>query len=831
MTDLRRHSHGRGNLLHTLMRNLRFAIRRMAKSPGFTATAVLSLALGIGASTAIFSLVNAILLRELPLRAPEELVEIYESDPDFEYGVFSYPDYEDFRDGTGEVFSGVAATRLVPTQSDRDGSVESLMGEAVSGNLFGVLGVEAQIGRTLLPEDDVTPGGHPVVMLSHDYWQSRYGGDPSVVGQDIRIGGRPYAIVGVVPEAYSGSFRSLMPAFYAPIMMVNELMPGDSDQLEARGSHSVFVKARLRPGVVLPQAQSAADAVAASLKERDLDEWDPAGAFRLVPREEVILFPPMDSYIRAASVLLMVAVSLLVLMACTNLASFLLAKALDRRKEIALRLALGARRRSLVAQMLSESVVLGLLGGVAGIGLAYVLLRLLVNADLPLPLPINLDLSLDSTVLLFSLLLSLAAGFLLGLAPAFQNLHGDLTATLRNESPGAGQGGKLWLRNALVVSQVAMSLLLLLVAGLFVRSMDRIQSVDPGFGRQPTALLSFMVPTTRYDAEEGRALVERLVDRFEQIPGAGSIGLIDNLHLNPTNTQYIGFNVDGVEPPPEREFHQADRATVDPGFFAAAGIRIVQGRNFNQHDLADGQSVVIINEAMAHKLWPERDPVGQSLRTDDEQSLLIVGVASTAKVRSLGEAPKSFVYLPYSQSYSSALTAVVPSQVDPQRTVLDLVAAAGEIDPELFIWEAKTMQDHLGVVLLPARLSAFVLSAFAALALILAIIGLYGMVSYAVAQRRREVGIRMAIGADGGSVIRLLMSGGMKLVAIGTALGLLLALGVSRLLSGLLFELSALDPFTFLVWPLALGFTGAVAALLPARAASNVDPAEVLRAE
>ena len=822
-------SHGDG--FHTLMRNLRFAGRRIAKSPGFSATAVLSLALGIGASTAIFSLVNAVLLRELPLRAPEKLVEIYESTPDFEFGIFSYPDFEDFRDATAEVFTGVAATRLLPTQADRDGSVEMLVAEGVSGNLFPVLGVEAALGRTLLPEDDVTPGGHPVVMLGHDYWQSRYAGDPGVVGRDIRLGGRVYTIVGVAPESYPGSFRSLVPALYAPILMSNELMPSDGNVLESRGSHSIFVKARLRPGVSQAQAQAAADAVAASLLERDLPEWDPAGSFRLLPRNDVILFPPMDSFIRAASVLLMVAVGLLVLMACTNLASFLLARSLDRRKEIALRLSLGAPRRSLVAQMLTETLVLGLLGGLAGIGLAQGLLGLLVRADLPLPLPIDLDLRLDSNVLLFSLVLSLAAGCLLGLAPALQNLRGDLTSTLRNETAGAGQGGKLRLRNALVVAQVAMSLVLLLVAGLFVRSMDRIQSVDPGFGNEPTALLSFLVPHTRYDETEGRLLVERLRDRLAQIPGARSVGLIDNLHLNTLNTQFIGFNVDGVEPPPERENHLADRATIDPGFFEAAGIRIVEGRNFTDFDRIDAPPVVVINQALAERFWPGQSAIGQTIRQTNGENFEVVGVASQTKVRSLGEDPRPLVYLPYSQSYSSAMTAVVPTAVDPQPIVLELVSATREIDPELFLWEAKTMERHLGIVLLPARLSALVLSAFAALAFTLAVLGLYGMVRYAVAQRRREVGIRMSLGADGGSVVRLLMGSGMKLVALGSAIGLLVAVGVSRLLSGLLFDLDALDPITFIAIPLALGLTAGLAALLPAHSASRVDPAKVLRSE
>ncbi|MCP3962498.1 MAG: ABC transporter permease [bacterium] len=811
---------------------LRYAARRLSKQPGFTATAVFSLALGIGANTAIFSLVNAVLIRELPLRAPEELVVVFVSTPDFEYNVFSYPDYEDLRDGTGEVFSGLAGARLIITQTDRDGGIETLIGEAVTGNLFPVLGVAAQVGRTLLPEDDESPGGHPVVMLGHDYWQSRYAGDRAAVGQEIRIGGRSYTIIGVAPESYPGSFRALTAAIYVPIMMINEVMPSDSDELEERGHHSIFVKARLRPGVSLPQAQAAADAVAAHLRELDLEEWDPDARFSFVPQEEVILYPPFDRFVRAASWLLMVVVGLVLLMACINLASFLLAKSLDRRKEIAVRLALGAQRRSLVGQLLTETALLGLLGGLAGVGLAFGLLRLLFAADLPLPVPVDLDLGLDLRVLAFSLAISLAAGVLLGLAPALQNLRGDLAQTLRSEGAGGGQGGKLRLRNALVIFQVAISLVLLLAAGLFLRSMQRLQSVDPGFGHRPTALLTFLIPATRYDEETGRVLARRLVERFEQLPGVEAVGLTDNLHLNVMNTQMMDVNVDGVEPPAGRDSYLADRAAVDEGFFEAAGIEILQGRAFERSDRSDTEPVAIISEAMARRFWGSGDPLGQMIRPGGENpDLQVIGVASDAKVRSLGEAPRAFVYRPLSQDYGSNLTAVARTAAGPERTSLELLAAAREIEPELFVWKAETMERHLGIVRLPGRLSAVLLSAFAVLALILAVVGLYGLVSYSVAQRQREMGIRMALGADGGAVVRLLVRHGAGLVLIGGAVGLLAGAVLARLLTGLLFGVSALDPTTFVVLPLVLGAAGLAAALVPALAARRIDPAAVLRAE
>lgn len=823
----RRDSHFR-----LLWRNLQYGARRLGRKPGFTLIAVLSLAVGIGANTAIFSLINAILLREPPLKAPEELVNLYISTPDFPYSTFSYPDFRDLRDETGEVFSGVSATRAILAQVDRDGSIEMLLGEAVSGNYFTLLGVEAQLGRTLLPEDDVAPGAHPVVVLSHGYWQSAFGGDPDVVGQAIRLNGRPYTVVGVAPVDYTGNLRGLEPPLFVPIMMMNELMATTRDEMEARGNHSIFVKARLKAGASMAEAQVATEGVALRLAEAQTDNWDPGGSFLLIPTEEVLLFPPFDRFVRAAAWLLMIVVGLVLLMACMNLASFLLAQALDRRKEIALRLALGANRRGLVGQLLTETVMLSLLGGVAGVVVAAGSLRFLLGADLPLPLPVSLDLGLDWTVLGFSLLISLIAGIFLGLVPALQSTRPDLASTLKDETVGAGRSGKWTLRNALVVAQVTVSLVLLVGAGLFLRSFQQVQSVDPGFGRNPAAILTVMVPATRFTEDEGRVFARGMLDRFGQLPGVEAVGMIDNLHLNTLNTQSIGFNVDGVEPPPDREGHTADRATVDPGFYEAVGIQILRGRNFSDRDLPDRPQVAIVSEAMARKFWssPE-EALGRVIRRDDDPDLLVIGVAGDAKVRSLGEAPRSFIYLPYSQAYSSFLTVVARTSLDPERLALEMLATGRGLDPEFWVWETKTMDRHLGVVLLPARLSALLLSVFAGLALALASVGLYGVVSYAVSQRTREVGIRMSLGATPGGIVRLLMQSGLKLVAVGGVIGLTLALAVSRLLGRLLFGVASADLFTFVTVPAVLVVAAILAAYVPARRASQVDPVTALRAE
>lgn len=820
-------------MLHQLWKNVQYSARRLAQRPGFTLVAILSLALGIGANSAIFSLVNAVLLRKAPLVKPEELVEIYLSSPEFEYNAFSYPDYRDFVEGTKDLFAEVSGTKLTLTQTDSDSGVEVLPAEMVTGNYFGILGIAAALGRTILPEDDVAPGAHPVVMLGHNHWLKAFGGDPAVVGRETRIGGRPYTIIGVAPADYEGHFRGLAPAFFLPRMMLNEVSPSNYDQLEQRGDHGLFVKGRLRPGVTLAQVQTAADAVAERLRESAVEDWDPQASFLFVPTSDVILYPPFDRFVRAAAWLLMIVVGLVLLMACVNLASFLLARAIDRRKEVALRIALGATRGRLVGQLLTETLLLALLGGVSGVALGQGLLALLVGADLPLPVPLTLDLGLDPTVLGFSLLVSLAAGLLLGLAPALQTTNPDVSATIKDETAGVGRSGGLTLRNALVVLQVATSVVLLVGAGLFLRSFQRIQTVDPGFGRDPSAVLTVLLPGSRYSEEQGRLFEKRLEERLLQVPGVTAVGVTSNLHLNTLNTQNMDVNVDGIEPPPGRESHLVDRATVSSGFFEAAGVGILRGRNFEANDLPDSPPVAIVNEALVDKFWPGQDPLGRMLRRPgvDDDDLMVVGVATTAKIRSLGEAPRPFVYVPFSQRYTSYVTVVAKTSAEPERTVLDLVAASRELDSEVWIWESTTMARYLGIVLLPARLSALLLSAFAAVALALASIGLYGIVSYSVSQRSREVGIRMSLGADGGSVVGMLMGSGLKMVGMGAAFGVVASLAAMPALANLLFGIQPTDVVSFVVMPLVLIVVATLAAYVPARRASRIDPVRALKAE
>ncbi len=815
--------------METLARDLRFALRRLAQKPAFTAIAILSLAIGIGANTAIFSLINAIILRDLPLQRPEELVDVYQSVAGFSHGPFSFPDIEDLRREASDAFLGVAASRLAFVQTDVENGVEIVTGEIVSGNYFTLLGVPAHIGRTLLPEDDISPRGHAQVMLSYQYWQERYEGDRTIVGQGIRLNGLEYTIVGVAPRSYTGNIRGLAPAIYAPSMMVGHLQPSDQDELQFRGNQSVFAKARLVAGVTPERAQEVCDRVAESLRSRYPENWQADNVITVVPTAEVIMNPMIDHVLVPAAALMMVVVALVLLIACANLASFLLAQAADRRKEVAVRLALGAGRLALIRQFLTESVLLAIAGGGAGLLLARLLLQGLVRADLPLPFPITLDLRLDPTVLGFSFLVTVAAGLLFGMAPAIQATRAEVAPTLKDESTGGGRPRRLSLRSGLVVVQVAVSLMLLVGAGLFLRSLQARLDIDPGFGHDPAAILMVQAVPDRYTPTEGRVFFGSLLDQIRALPGVEAVGMTDDVPLSTMNNLSIGLVVDGVDPPPDRDDHEVDRAEVDAGFFDAVGVPLLQGRAFNDGDAPGGAPVAIVSAAFVERFWPGGDAVGRTFHTGDAE-YTVVGVARDVKVRSLGEAPRPFVYLAFSQAYSSSMTLIARTSGEAAATLSEMLALARRLDPELLIYQAETMDRHLGVMLLPHRLSALVVSAFGGLALLLASIGLYGVVSYSVSTRSREVGIRMALGADPASVVRMLMSGGLRLAAIGAVIGFVLSLAAGRLLGGLLYGVAATDPIALGVVPLVLGVVAVLAVWLPARRASGVKPVKALRA-
>jgi putative ABC transport system permease protein len=817
--------------MERLIKDLRFALRRLRKSPGFTLIAVASLALGIGANTAIFSLVQAVLLRSTPVQEPDRVLEVYLNNPDFPYAPFSIPDFRDLQRATPTVFARSFGSQLTLVPRDLGDHVESLAVEMVTGDYFTTLGLKPFAGRLLSSADDVSPGAHPVAVLSWDYWSRAFNRDRSAIGQSVRINGRNFTIVGVAPREYSGNLRGIAPALFVPIMMINQLQPSGYDQLQSRGDHSTFVRARLQPGVTISQADAVLQAYLADMKTRYRNDWPQDAKLQTISLANLIVNPAMDKLVVLSASLLTVVVGLVLLIACANLASFLLAQARDRQREIAIRLAIGAERHGLIRQLLTESVALALVSGAVALALAKGILWLILNADMPLPIPITVAATLNPVVLLFAFGVSIVAGIMFGLVPALQATRTDVVGTIKNENTGGGPARYFTLRNTLVVGQVAVSLVLLVTAGLFLRSLTARQLVKPGFGDAPTAILQFAPSAERYNPDESRLFVKRLEERVGQIPGVNATGITGNLHLNPFNTQNMGVNVDGVEPPKGTRGFTIDRTRVDPGFFAAAGVRILRGRNFN--DLTDregGTHVAIINEVMAERFWWGQDALGKQFH-GDSIAYTVIGVTRNTKVRSLGEQPRMFAYTPLSQGNTYNLTLLARTSGDAERLVPQVLAAARELDPDLVVFDAKTMERHLAVMLLPARLAATVFAAFAGLALILALIGVYGVVSYTVARRTREVGIRMSLGARPFEVVRLLMRDGFGLVGIGAVLGIVIALLTARVLRTVLFGIEPVDPVTFTAGPALLLAVGALAAWIPANRASRVDPARVLKGD
>jgi len=474
--------------------DIRFALRTLRKSPGFTAIAILSLALGIGANTAIFSIVNAVLIRELPFRAPEELVNVYRDRARGSFDPLNYPDFLQVQEGTSQTLSGLAGYQYALSQREIGERVEPVVTEMVTGDYMPLLGIRPALGRTIQAEDHLAPGAHPVVMLGYQYWENEFGGDPGVVGQDVRLSGRNFTIVGVAPEEFLGSIRGMAPDFFAPIMMINEVMPGGGNPLESRGTNAFMPVGRLREGATLAELQVALGNVAGELKVAYPGVWDDGDALRVLPAEDVIFSPEADEAVRLVNYLALGMVGLVLLIACANLAGFLMARAVDRRKEVALRLALGATRGRLIRQLLTETLVLGILGGGLGIPLALWLLKLGMSTTLPFPLPLGFDLGLDLPVLGFTLAVSLATGVLVGLLPALQATRPDLVPTLKDEGSGGHGSRVLTLGRFLVMGQMAMSLVLLVMAGLLIRSFGASRLLDPGFGQEPTAVLTFMIP-------------------------------------------------------------------------------------------------------------------------------------------------------------------------------------------------------------------------------------------------------------------------------------------------------------------------------------------------
>jgi predicted permease len=805
------------------------ALRTFAKRPVFLLIATLSLAIGIGANTAIFSVVNAVFMQQYPYRAADQLVRVYTNvEGRTEYGTTSFPNYRDMR-GFDPAFQALGAYKTIFTRMELQDETVRVMGEGVSQTLFPMLGINAVVGRTFLPEEDEVPGASPVMMLGYGLWQRAFAGDPSIVGTTVRLAGQSFAIVGVVPEGFHGlTAAGIRADFYVPLTMYGTASGlTNHAHFQDRFDRRYVVVGRILDGMRVETAQAQLEVLGRQIQDAnpDLDqEW----AFSLIPMRDVAMDPDVDRAIRPFAVLLLTAGGLVLVLACTNLASLLLARVSDRRKEIALRLALGSSRGRLVRQLLTETVLLALLGGTAGLLLAGWTLSLVTRFQPPLPVPITLDLGLDRTVLLFTFFISMVTGLLFGLAPALQSTSPDVVPALKDDL-GPVRLRRFGLRNVLVAFQMALSVVLLVGGGLFVRSLGAAQDADLGFTTRNAGIAWVDLSLSDVPREQYRSLRDELAERARALPGVDAATVAS--HIPFFGSASGGFyNIPGVEPPTEGAGHNVQREEVDPDFFETLGIPLVTGRTFTEQDRPGAPLVAIVNETAASWFWPGESPLGKEfLPLQSGQRFRVIGVVGDTKIERLREPPKPLFYFPIAQRTDPDLILVargLPTGSDIAAMLRQMIR---DVHPGLMIVETLTMEDNIGVILFPARMAALLLGVFGLLALTLATIGLYGVVSFSVSQRTREVGIRMSLGASGIGVLGMVLRGAMQLVGIGGMLGLAAAIGLAQFLRHILYGVGTWDPVTIAGVPVLLACVAAAAALIPARRASRVSPVQALK--
>ncbi len=813
----------------TLWQDVRYGIRRLAHSPGFTIVAVLTLALGIGANTAIFSVIDAVLLRPLPFPQSSRLVSVRTVDAVRDRGnpitSASYPDFFDWR-SENRVFSGITAFR------DSDFTLTGipqplhLTGEMVTAGFFTTLGVGPRIGRAFRPEEE--KAGHEVVILSHRLWQTVFQSDPKILGRLITLDGRGYTVVGVMPAGFHFPIETPPVELWTTISVDAK---GKTPMTAQRGAHLLQVVARLKPGVGLAQAQADMGRINANLKAQYPETNTHFGGARVVPELDLLV-----GNVKPALLVLFVAVGLVLLIACVNVANLLLARSMARQKEMAIRAALGASQGRIARQLLAESIVLSLAGGLVGLLLAAWATTGLVRL-VPQNIPRMGQIGIDGPVFLFTLLASVATGMLFGLAPALHASKTGLVEPLNESSRGLSGGVRHQrVRSALVVVEMGLALALLAGAGLLIRSFSRLERVNPGFNPQNLLTFTFDLPDARYTTEQQVNFYDQLLRRLNALPGVRSAAAIKPLPLS-SNNMDIGFSVVGRPSTP------ADRPDsffrlVSPGYFRTMGIPLIEGREFNAHDTRTSAPVVIVNQSFARKYFPGQDPVGQRVvpgAADHPVKKLpeyeIVGVVGNVLSTNLSDPPQPEYYVPYSQIMFGGYSIVVRADMAPEGLASAVRGVVRGMDPDVPVYDMKTMDQYLGTAVAEPRFSMLLLSIFAALALVLTAIGLYGVIAYAVAQRTHEIGIRIALGAGPGDVLGDVLGSGARIALLGVVCGTAGALAATRLLRGLLYGVSASDPATFAAVALLLFGVAMLACYIPARRAMRVDPVIALRQE
>lgn len=812
--------------METLWQDLRYSLRMLMKRPGFTFVVVATLALGIGANATMFTWIKAVLLAPLPgIERPEELVEIWGATRNNSALSSSYLDYLDFRN-RNEVFAGLVAHQVVPLNLGRGGKPERVWAAIVSGNYFEVIGVKAALGRTFLPEEDQTPNAHPVVVIGHALWTRRFGADPNIIGRTVTLNEHDFTVIGVAPRDFRSTYAGFALDAWTPVMMKDQVARPHFS-LTDRGSRWLMVTGRLKPGKTVAQAQANMATIAHQLEQSypNTNERLGVDAYSLMQSPT-----SLRHMMRPGLTMLMAAVAVVLLIACANIANLLLARAASRRKEISVRLALGAGRWRLVRQMLTESLVLASLGAVFGLALAFWTARFLTPFLPPYGMSVSFDTRPDAAVIGFTVVVTVVTAVLFGLAPTLQSSKPDLVGTLKDSSATLGRGRRgVPLRQALVVIQVALSMVALISAGLFIRSLREASTANPGFDAKGVLLASLDPFLSGYDDNRGREFYRRLVERVATVPGVQSVSLARRPPLTLSGIAFAAVTIDGYAPAKDEDM-RLNYETVGPKYFQTMRIPLLSGRDFDERDNERAPGVVIINETMARRYWADGNAIGRQIRLNKDW-LKVIGVARDVKQRRLSEPPQPFLYLPLLQDYRSNMILVVRAAVDPGLVLHSVQAEIASLDPEMPLFDVKTLEEHIGTSLFLPRMAATLLSIFGLLALSLTAIGLYGVIAYSVSQRTRELGIRISVGAERRDIYRLILGQGLKLSIVGLLGGLVAALTVTQLMANMLYGVSATDPTTLISIAILLMGVTLLACYFPARRATKVDPTIALRPE
>jgi putative ABC transport system permease protein len=806
--------------METWWQDIRYGARMLTRSPGFTTVAVLTLALGIGANTAIFSVINAVLLKALPYEEADRLVFLTEWSEQVPEMSFSVANLKDVRDQSTSFESLVGFNGTGFILATEGAEAERLNGRQVTSGLFPTLRKAPVLGRAFTADDD-KPGAEPVAILSEGYWERRFGRDPGMVGRHLVLSGEPFTVIGIMPKTVHGSWKTI--DVYTPLLRLEDKIGGEKN----RGNHpGIYVIGRLKPGITVERARTDVKGIAARLAEQHPNSS---------ARQSMTLETLHQSYVgdlRPALMLLLGAVAFVLLIACGNVANLLLSRAAARQKEIAVRRALGAPRARIFRQLLTESVLLAALGAVFGIVLAYWGVRGLV-ASLPANVPRVDEIRVDGVVLVFTGALAVFTGLLFGIAPAWKISSGGVQDALRDEGRGTVGPAHHRLRNTLVVAEIALALILLVGAGLLVRSFVHVLAADSGFRADGVLTASLPLPQTRFPEDAKRAaFVRDVVERMKAIPGvevaSGALPLLGGWQSS--------FSLEGRPEPPPGQLPSADITRVTPDYFKAMGVRVQEGRVFSDHDTADAPPVAMVDETFVRAHFPGESALGKRFRfgrsspeDKDVKWMEIVGVVSHVKNYGVDQESRVEIYLPYYQSPVGNVTLITKSKTDPAALSASLRQAVKSVDPEVPVYAVRTLAEIVSDRTAQRRLAVMLITVFAAVALLLAAVGIYGVMSYAVAQRTQEIGIRMALGAERRDILRMVLRHGSLMAVIGIGLGLTVALGLARLITSLLFQVSATDPPTFSVVPVVLIAVALLACYIPARRATRVDPLVALR--